>query len=199
MSESAHPREEVEEAFKQWATMGLLNENWVEWANLYTDDAVYVDHYWGTFRGPEEIARWNDIVCAACPQNYDIPIWYMIDGDRLMMRGQITADNPEPGAPPFTQTIMQYLEYGGNGKWKREEDFWMLDHARVFARDYEAARLKFDPDHPQKMTRLEWQNTPIDWARPDPSFQVRPSWVGRAEIMPIATRKNLGMGERHPV
>ena len=51
------PRDEVEQAFQNYFTVGIVNEDWVAWSKLFTDDATYHDHFWGTFRGPAEIER----------------------------------------------------------------------------------------------------------------------------------------------
>ena len=48
-------RAEIEEAFRNYYFTGIVGEDWVAWSQLFTDDATYKDHYWGTFHGPKEI------------------------------------------------------------------------------------------------------------------------------------------------
>jgi ketosteroid isomerase-like protein len=196
MQRYVYARDEVEGAFKTYVLLGLVNEDWAAWSRLFTDDAVYIDHYWGTFRGPEEIRLWNEVTTAAVPETYTAVEWYAIDGNRVIVRSRITADNPEPGGPPFLMPLLQCLEYGGDGKWRSEEDFWILGHARDFGRKYDEARQKFDPEHPKRMSRLDWG--PYDWARPLPGATPKPSWLTRANLVPVRRAKDLTVGERHP-
>lgn len=48
-------RDEVEREFRRYFMTGPVLEDWEAWANLFTDDAIYFDHFYGTFTGPEEI------------------------------------------------------------------------------------------------------------------------------------------------
>ena len=45
----------MEEAFRHYFLTGPVGEDWVAWSQLFTDDAPYFDHFYGTFRGPHEI------------------------------------------------------------------------------------------------------------------------------------------------
>ena len=49
------PRDEIEAAFKHYFLTGPVMEDWIAWSQLFTDDAVYFDHFYGRFRGPAEI------------------------------------------------------------------------------------------------------------------------------------------------
>ena len=56
--EKVYPREEVEAAWREFRRLGADEENWVEWADLFTDDALYEEHNLGTFHGRPQIKEW---------------------------------------------------------------------------------------------------------------------------------------------
>ncbi|HEX5586470.1 MAG TPA: nuclear transport factor 2 family protein, partial [Acidimicrobiia bacterium] len=49
---AAHERAEVEAAFRHYFLTGPVLEDWVAWSELFADDAVYFDHFYGRFTGP---------------------------------------------------------------------------------------------------------------------------------------------------
>ena len=54
-------REELEQAHQHYmetAARCAASGEWRDWADLFTDDAVYLEHVFGTFRGPDEIYDW---------------------------------------------------------------------------------------------------------------------------------------------
>ncbi len=63
-------------------------------------------------------------------------------------------------------------EYGGNGKWKKEEDFWSVKGREVAMKAYEEACRTHDPDHARKHTRLDWGRGP-EWTRGGRSYAER--------------------------
>jgi len=192
-----HGRSEVEESFRNYFMTGPVNEDWIAWSRLFTDDAVYWDHYWGKFRGPEEIQRFLEGTMSYARGVYTALIWYVIDGDRVVWKGVNQADNPEPGGPVLGFESMQVLTYAGDGKWSSEEDWWIAFESLRFARAYAEACAAHDPDRPRKMTRLDWGPW-VDWARPPEGHEARPSWLGRDDVTPIPTLHEMTFGERNP-
>src|ERR1700730_13776492 len=80
----AFPRQEVEAAFADFRRRGVQEHDWAGWADLFTDDATYVEHNLGTMRGHQAI---KDFI-VGCMADYgamtfDIE-WWMIDGDRVV-------------------------------------------------------------------------------------------------------------------
>ena len=53
-----HPREEVQLAFQEFLRRGVERHDWEGWADLFTDDAEYVEHNLGRFHGRDEIKAW---------------------------------------------------------------------------------------------------------------------------------------------
>jgi hypothetical protein len=59
---------------------------------------------------------------------------------------------------------MTVLQYGGNGKFSLEEDFWSLTEGVRTQKEYDTASAAHDPDHKRKRTRRNWGTGPA-WAR----------------------------------
>jgi SnoaL-like protein len=190
-----HARTEVEQAFRHYVLTGLVREDWPAWSQLFTDDAPYLDHFWGTFRGPAEIQRFLEGTMSFAPHVYSVLVWYNIDGDHIVYKVLNRADNPAPGAPPIEFPSLQIIRYAGDGKWASEEDWWILREMKLFNEAYTEASRTHDPDHKHLRTRLDWGPW-VDWARPGAGEHPTPSWVGRDNVTPIGGLREMTFGER---
>ena len=81
-------RDELESSFGEYqrraAESGRTGE-WGPWADLFTDDATYIEHHYGTFHGRAEILRWITATMGEYPGNAmpEFPIgWSVIDEER---------------------------------------------------------------------------------------------------------------------
>ena len=81
-------RQELEEAFAHYQAVAAeagTSGDWSPWADLFTEDAIYVEHLYGRFSGREAIRRWITTTMAE-PINDQMqffPIeWYVIDEER---------------------------------------------------------------------------------------------------------------------
>jgi ketosteroid isomerase-like protein len=194
---SNHSRDEVEAAFRTYFQVGPVGEDWIGWSQLFTDDAVYTDHYWGVFRGPEEIQQFLESTMSTVPGVYTAMEWYVIDGDRVVWKGLNRGDNPDPDGPDLNFPSLQVMTYAGDGKWSSEEDWWIAYEMQQFGKRYAEALATHDPDFGQQMTRRNW-GTAVDWARPAPGHVAKPSWLGRDDVVPARRLSELTVGERHP-
>jgi ketosteroid isomerase-like protein len=190
-------RGEVEEAFRRYILTGLVGEDWIAWSQLFSDDAVYRDHFWGTFRGPAEIQRFLEGTMSFASHVYTVLVWYNIDGAQVVYKGLNRADNPEPDGPPIEFPSLQVVRYAGDGKWSSEEDWWILREMKQFNQRYAEASRARDPDHKHKLSRLDWGPW-VDWARPAPGAHPTPSWLGREDVTPITSLGDMTFGERTP-
>jgi hypothetical protein len=119
----APSRAEVEAAFQTYLKLGAYERNWNAWADLFTEDALYVEVQYGTFHGREEIRRWITSTMATVPDMYFPPIhWHMIDGDRVAFLLDNALPNPAGGAPVAFPTVT-VLQYRG-GLWCYELDIY---------------------------------------------------------------------------
>ncbi len=77
-------RAEVEAAFEKYLDVGAYRRDWNAWADLFTEDAVYIEVQYGTFHGREAIRNWITTVMAGVPDMYfPPPTWRLIDGDQV--------------------------------------------------------------------------------------------------------------------
>ena len=126
-----YSREELEEAFETYQRIALesgMSGNWDPWADLFTEDATYVEHLFGTMGGREAIRRWITTTMAASPndQMKYFPIeWYMIDEERGWIVCQVWNRMADPGDGSLHQAYnFTLLKYAGNGQWSYEEDIY---------------------------------------------------------------------------
>jgi hypothetical protein len=190
---TTYDRAEVEEAFRRYYLTGIVGEDWVAWSQLFTDDATYTDHFYGTFNGPLEIQKFLESTMSFAPHVYSALVWYNIDGNQIVYKCMNRADNPEPGGPPIEFPSLQIIQYAGNGKWSSEEDWWIKAEMKKFNEVYTEQCKKFDPDHKTKMSRLDWGS--IAWARPAEGH-AKPSWAGRDDVPKVANIRDMDFGKR---
>jgi limonene-1,2-epoxide hydrolase len=188
-------RDEVEAAFRHYFMVGPVLEDWEAWSNLFTDDAVYHDHFYGKFTGPDQIVRFLEGTMGGAPHVYSPLIWYNIDGNRVVYKVFNRADDPEPGAPPIDFPSLQIIEYAGEGKWRSEEDVWVMGEMKNFAKTYAQASAQWPQTLEEKLSRNDWGSW-VDWARPEPGHAARPSWLDREGFVPFASIAEIDFGVR---
>lgn len=119
------PREEVEAALARYfelAAIGTTTGNWDPWVDLFTEDAIYVEHNMGVFRGREAIRDWVKAATGAVPMSTVVkPDWYVIDNDLVVVYTLNERPAPDGGAPYQFIGLSPFC-YAGNGQWCYEED-----------------------------------------------------------------------------
>ncbi len=184
-------RSEVEEAFAHFFRLGCVVEDWAGWADLFTEDARYVEHFWGELRGRDEIRTWIEPVMKGVPEIYTVLEWYLIDDDKVVWALQNRRDNPDPDGPPFFDFPgLSVAWYAGDGRWASEEDYWDVKGARRTAEAYAAACATTRPDLDTRLSRKHWPAGP-HWARLDGEGPARPSWYGRDDLPAITKPREL--------
>jgi len=166
-------RDEIEQAFRTYWRTGAVGEDWDAWADLFSEDAEYVEHVLGNLKGREAIRAWIKPIMAQYGEIYTAYEWHSVDAEagRVMVYMQNRRDHPSgSGAIDFPGITI--LDYAGDGRWRREEDFWAVPTATRAAEEYEAARKQFDRDHRRKMTRRNWGAGP-EWTRGAPTHAER--------------------------
>jgi ketosteroid isomerase-like protein len=118
-------RAEVERAFARYLETGAYNRDWNAWADLFTEDAIYVETQYGTFHGREAIRSWITGVMAGVPDMFfPEPTWRLIDGDQVCFCIDNAYPDPrDPAGPPIAFPTVSYLKYR-DGLWCREEDIY---------------------------------------------------------------------------
>ena len=170
---AAFDRDELEQAFRTYWQAGAVGENWDAWADCFTEDADYVEHVLGNLKGREAIRAWIKPIMAEYGELYTVYEWHAVDAEhgRVMVYMQNRRDHPS-GRGTIDFPGITILTYGGNGRWKREEDFWAVPRAQAATEEYAEACKKLDPDHRRKQTRLDWGSGP-PWTRGGRSYAER--------------------------
>jgi hypothetical protein len=199
----SYGRDEVEAAFRHYFLTGPVGEDWIAWSRLFTPDASYNDHFWGTFHGPAEIQRFLEGTMSFAAHVYSPLVWYNIDGAQVVYKVVNRADNPEPGGEPIEFPSLQVIKYAGDGKWASEDDWWTVAEMKLFNQRYQAARERAGDKARDPLSRLDWGagvdgGMAADWARPPAGHQPSPSWLGR-DVPPITRLSDIDVGTRHPV
>jgi hypothetical protein len=124
-------RAELEEAFEHYQTVAAeaaSSGDWRPWAELFTDDATYVEHLFGSFTGPEEIYRWISETMSTAPNNQmnAFPVqWSIMDERRGWVVCAIANRMMDPGDGSVHEAInWTLLKYAGNHRWSWEEDLY---------------------------------------------------------------------------
>jgi hypothetical protein len=172
---AAFSRDELEQAFRTYWRAGAVGEDWDTWTDLFTDDCEYFEHFFGTMHGRETVREWIKPIMQQFSEIYTVYAWHVIDekAGRVTFYMHNRRDRPGGGAPIDFPGI-SILEYAGNGKWKREEDFWAMKESERAMREYHDACTQHDPEHANKMTRANWGCGP-EWTRGGPSYAERRS------------------------
>ena len=129
------PRAEIEDAFELYQRTALTagtSGDWNAWADLFTEDATYIEHLYGTMGGREAIRKWISTTMAQ-PINDQMKFfpmeWYMIDEEKGWVVCQVWNRMVDPGDGSLHQSYnFTLLKYAGGGKWSFEEDIYNPKH-----------------------------------------------------------------------
>ena len=123
-------RAELESAFDNFQKVAAeagRSGNWVPWANLFTEDATYIEHTYGRFEGREAITNWITAM-GEYPGNAmpEFPIeWYIIDEERGWVVCHVWNRMEDPGDGSIHQEYnFTLLKYAGDNQWAYEEDIY---------------------------------------------------------------------------
>jgi SnoaL-like domain len=128
-------REELERAFADYqavaARAGATGE-WSPWADLFTEDAEYVEHLYGTMHGRDEIKAWITATMSSYPGSDmpEFPIgWHVVDEERGWIVCQVWNRMSDPGDGSVHQAYnFTLLKYAGESRWSYEEDIYNPAH-----------------------------------------------------------------------
>jgi hypothetical protein len=122
-------REELQEAhdnFVAVASRCATSGEWRDWADLFTEDARYVEHCFGKFEGREEIFDWISRTMAEWPNSAmtDFPHeWCVCDVEKGWWICKILNRFKDPGdGQVYEESNLTVLHYAGDMKFSYEED-----------------------------------------------------------------------------
>jgi hypothetical protein len=102
--------------------------DWTHFANLFTEDATYVEHAYGTFHGRDEIQTWVTKTMTSAPGCWMVefpPSWSVIDEDRGRIVCEILNVMSDAGdGNVYQPTNVTILGYAGDGLFDYEEDVY---------------------------------------------------------------------------
>lgn len=124
-------RDELERAhehYKQTAATAGRTGDWRPWAELFTEDAEYIEHHYGRFHGREAIYDWISKTMAEWP-NFEMKEfphdWCVCDEDRGWWICQIENRFTDPGDGRIYEAYnLTVLKYAGNMQFSSEEDVY---------------------------------------------------------------------------
>jgi hypothetical protein len=125
-----YSREELEAALRSYRRArdeASRTGDWSIWAQVFTEDAHYIEHAYGELRGRAAITDWITKVMAPFPQMTFPQDWSVIDEENgaVVFQCQNRLEHPsDPDGEPFSFPSWTRLVYGGNGLWASEEDVY---------------------------------------------------------------------------
>lgn len=138
---------EIAEAFAHYQEVAAeagRTGNWQPWADLFTEDALYIEHLYGTMHGRQEIAAWITTTMTTYPGSEmpSFPIsWSVIDEERGWVVTQVMNRMRDLGdGQVFEEPNITILHYAGHGQWSYEEDVYNPMRFGPMLKAWEAAR-----------------------------------------------------------
>ena len=130
---SDYTRDEIEAAWAEYQKRGVQEHDWPGWADMFTDDARYEEHNLGVFEGKAAIKTFIvDIMKEYAAMTLWIE-WSIIDGDRIGFYIWNNLPDPTGSGKRYGVPNTTFLQYGGNGKFSFEADYYNpADAERVF-------------------------------------------------------------------
>ncbi|MBI4518675.1 MAG: nuclear transport factor 2 family protein [Deltaproteobacteria bacterium] len=133
------PREEIEAAWRR--RMELQDrDDWDGFGQTFTEDAVYVEHHCGTFRGRQAILAWLVPVMEQC-HGWTFPVeWLAVDGHRIVHKWQNRLPGQRPDGTYYEFGGITVMEYAGNGAFSYQEDIYNARELEKLLLEWSAAR-----------------------------------------------------------
>ena len=116
-------RNEVEEAYQNFVAVGDSGD-WSAWADLHSEDGLWVEHHLGTFEGREAIREAILKVMIPVPM-MEFPVgWHVIEGNRVVYYPWQVMPDPKGGNEVYRFGCVTILEYAGEGLFSYQEDLY---------------------------------------------------------------------------
>ncbi len=102
--------------------------DWDDFALNFTEDAEYVEHAFGTFRGREQIRDWSVATMTSFPGSVmtSFPLaWQVVDQPTSRLICEVRNLMPDPGDGSVHEASnLTIMTYAGDGLFSREEDIY---------------------------------------------------------------------------
>jgi uncharacterized protein (TIGR02246 family) len=124
-------RTEIERAFQSYqdrVVAATRTRDWSGFADMFTEDATYVEHAFGRFEGRDQIRAWVTRTMGSFPGSTmtSFPVgWSVVDEERAWVVCEIRNLMPDPGDGSVHEASnLTVLHYASDGLWKHEEDVY---------------------------------------------------------------------------
>lgn len=120
--------EEAYAAFHAEVERFTATGDWTGYADLFTPDAVYLEHAYGEFRGRDEIREWTVRTMTSFPGSVmtGFPLaWSVVDAPTSRLICEVRNLMPDPGdGSVHEESNLTIVTYAGDGLFSREEDVY---------------------------------------------------------------------------
>jgi len=135
-------RSEVEDAYHRFIAAGDRGD-WNAWADLHSEDGVWVEHHLGTFVGREAIRKAIvDVMKPVSMMTFPVE-WYVIDAGRVVFYPWQVFPDPAGGDASYRFGCVTIIDYAGDGLWSRQEDIYNPREADEVVKAWLAAGGQF--------------------------------------------------------
>lgn len=126
------PRGEVQKALDAYLSVKAKADagevGWDALADLFTEDATFIDPSWGRSEGREAIRQFMHDSMQGL-DDWTFPNeWTAIEGDHVIIKFLNRLPGRRPDGTYYEVPGIQILTYAGNGKFSREEDIFNMVH-----------------------------------------------------------------------
>jgi ketosteroid isomerase-like protein len=127
-----HPRDEVQASVDSYLALRDRIESgaatWLDLAEIFTDDAVYIDPAWGRIQGIDQIREFL-VESMRGLEDWRFPVTFAaIDGDDVVVAWRQVLPGGRPDGRPYQQTGVSLMRYAGDGRFSFEEDLLNMAH-----------------------------------------------------------------------
>lgn len=103
-------------------------QSWPALADLFTEDAVYIDPAWGRIEGRDEIRAFMGESMTGL-EDWTFPVEFIaIEGDQVVVKWTQELPGTKPDGTRWSQSGYSTLVYAGDGRFSYEEDLLNMAH-----------------------------------------------------------------------
>jgi len=103
-------------------------QTWPALADLFTEDAVYIDPAWGRIEGRDEIRAFMTESMTGL-EGWTFPIEFIaVEGDQVVVKWTQELPGTRPDGSRWSQSGYSTLLYAGDGRFSYEEDLLNMAH-----------------------------------------------------------------------
>ena len=129
---TTYPAEEVSAALAAYVALrdqiAAGQATWTDLAELFTEDAVYIDPAWGRLQGKENLLEFFDESMRGL-EGWEFPIEFTaISGNTVVIKWTQQLPTRRTDGSRYEQSGISTLVYAGDGKFCYEEDMLNMAH-----------------------------------------------------------------------